>query len=55
LKAAGAHAWGDVKAAGAEVVKDVEAAANYLSSEEDLPAFGVSSPWGGLNASWKKR
>ena len=57
MKAAGAHAWGDVKAAGAEVVKDVEAAANYLSSEEleYLVSIGVSTPWGiGGNVSWKK-
>jgi hypothetical protein len=55
LKAAGAHAWGDVKAAGAEAVRDVEAAANYLTSEEDLPGFGLSSPFGGLNVNWKKK
>ncbi len=55
MKAAGAHAWGDVKAAGAEAVRDVEAAANYLTSEEDLPGFGINTPFGGLNIGWKKK
>ncbi len=55
MKAAGADAWKDVKAAGAHVVNDVEAAANYLTSEEDLPGFGINTPFGGLNIGWKKK